>query len=148
MWFTLRLYGLSGLQKHIRENVSQAKQFEKLLLQDQRFELAAPTCMGLVCFRLKGSNDLTSQLMDQISKQRTIYMIPAKLKENVFIRFVICNPITLEDLLFALNEIQKAADIVTGIPDNGYKKLFPKIVTHNNTLDIDNDIKCMNKGPA
>lgn len=86
--------------------------------------------------------------MDQINKQRTIYLIPAKFRENVFIRFVICNPITLEDLLFALNEIQKAADIVTGVLDSSYKTLFPKIVTHNNTLDIENDIKCMNKGPA
>lgn len=148
MWFTFRVYGLSGVQKYIREHCIQAKQFEKLLLQDQRFELAAPTCMGLVCFRLKGSNELTNQLMDQINKQHAVFMISAKLKENVFIRFVICSAMTLEDLLFSLNEIQKAADVVTGVPDNSYKKLFPKLVTHNNTLDIEHDIKCMNKGPA
>jgi aromatic-L-amino-acid decarboxylase len=36
--------------------VSQAQEFESLLMEDDRFELFRPATMGLVCFRLKGSN--------------------------------------------------------------------------------------------
>lgn len=39
LWFTLRKYGIEGLQKYIRNHCHLAKEFEKLVLQDSRFEV-------------------------------------------------------------------------------------------------------------
>lgn len=53
MWFVLRLYGVEGLQAHIRKQVNLAIMFGKLVDEDARFEIVGPVTMGLVCFRLK-----------------------------------------------------------------------------------------------
>ncbi|XP_077382932.1 aromatic-L-amino-acid decarboxylase isoform X2 [Festucalex cinctus] len=53
MWFVFRMYGLQGLQAHIRKQVALAKEFESLVQADKRFEICADVIMGLVCFRLK-----------------------------------------------------------------------------------------------
>lgn len=55
LWFTIRSYGVVGLQNYIRQHTTMAKEFEKLLLSDKRFELFGKVTLGLVCFRLKVS---------------------------------------------------------------------------------------------
>jgi len=113
IWFTLRSYGLKGLQQHIRNHVSLAVQFEKLILADPRFELAAPTCMGLVCFRAKGENSLSTAILEELNKRKKIYMIPGKLLDSVFIRFVLASPsTTIDDIKNCIQEIITATDIV------------------------------------
>ena len=37
----------------MRKCVALAKEFEDMLLQDERFEVVFPTTLGLVCFRYK-----------------------------------------------------------------------------------------------
>jgi hypothetical protein len=54
----LRLYGVEGLQQHIRRQVGLAKEFETLLRGDSRFEIVTETSMGLVCFRLKVQSEV------------------------------------------------------------------------------------------
>lgn len=46
LWFVIRNYGVSGLQKHIREGVRLAQKFEALVLADQRFEIPAARHLG------------------------------------------------------------------------------------------------------
>ncbi len=53
LWFVIRSFGLSGLQKHIMKSVGLAKLFEGLVRDDCQFELMAKVHLGLVCFRLK-----------------------------------------------------------------------------------------------
>lgn len=55
MWFVLRLYGVEGLQAHIKKHVHLAELFGKYVEQDPRFEIVTPVTMGLVCFRIKVS---------------------------------------------------------------------------------------------
>lgn len=52
LWFVMRAYGLRGLREHIRRHVRLAELFESLVREDQRFEVACPRSLGLVCFRL------------------------------------------------------------------------------------------------
>ncbi|EFN70383.1 Histidine decarboxylase [Camponotus floridanus] len=59
LWFVIRNYGITGLQKHIREGVRLAQKFEALVFADARFEITAPRHLGLVVFRLRGENTLT-----------------------------------------------------------------------------------------
>src|SRR6202007_314253 len=50
LWFVLRHYGVQGLQHHIREHVALAQEFAKWIRGDERFEIAAPAPLNLVCF--------------------------------------------------------------------------------------------------
>ena len=57
MWFVFRLYGIKGLQNYIHKQVNLAKDFERLVLSDSRFEIVGEVNLGLVCFRLKVINN-------------------------------------------------------------------------------------------
>uniref|UniRef100_A0A8C6KSQ9 Aromatic-L-amino-acid decarboxylase n=1 Tax=Nothobranchius furzeri TaxID=105023 RepID=A0A8C6KSQ9_NOTFU len=90
MWFVFRLYGLKGLQAHIRKQVALAKEFESLVQADNRFEICAEVILGLVCFRLKGSNELNQNLLKRITKSREIHLVPCQLSGRFVLRFAIC----------------------------------------------------------
>lgn len=53
LWFVFRTYGVSGIQKYIRNHIRLAKRFEKYVNIDERFEVRNDVHLGLVCFRLK-----------------------------------------------------------------------------------------------
>jgi aromatic-L-amino-acid decarboxylase len=53
LWFVLRHYGAKGLRAYIREHVRQAERFASWVEADERFELATPRSLALVCFRLR-----------------------------------------------------------------------------------------------
>ncbi|XP_034031166.1 aromatic-L-amino-acid decarboxylase [Thalassophryne amazonica] len=90
MWFVFRMYGIKGLQDHIRKQVALAKQFESLVRADNRFEICAEVILGLVCFRLKGSNELNEALLDKINTSKEIHLVPCKLSGRFVLRFAIC----------------------------------------------------------
>lgn len=52
LWFVFRSYGITGLQKYIRNHIKLAKYFEQLVEEDDRFEVRNDVHLGLVCFRL------------------------------------------------------------------------------------------------
>lgn len=55
MWFVLRLYGVEGLQKYIRNSIKLAQLFEEQVKSDDRFEVVTEAVMAIVCFRIKVS---------------------------------------------------------------------------------------------
>ncbi|XP_069469512.1 aromatic-L-amino-acid decarboxylase [Ambystoma mexicanum] len=91
MWFVFRMYGVKGLQEYIRKHVNLAREFEDLLNQDDRFEISAEVAMGLVCFRLKGSNELNKALLEKINSTRKIHLVPCQLRDKFVLRFVVCS---------------------------------------------------------
>ncbi|XP_068611547.1 aromatic-L-amino-acid decarboxylase-like [Brachionichthys hirsutus] len=90
MWFVFRMYGVQGLQAHIRKQVMLAKEFESLVRADKRFEICAEVIMGLVCFRLKDSNELNQKLLKKITESRVIHLVPCQLYDKFVLRFAIC----------------------------------------------------------
>lgn len=64
LWFVMRSYGTSGLQSFIREHIRLAQLFESFVRSDNRFELAAPRGLSLVCFRLKPTKGQSAQQAD------------------------------------------------------------------------------------
>uniref|UniRef100_A0A8C1R2Y5 Aromatic-L-amino-acid decarboxylase n=1 Tax=Cyprinus carpio TaxID=7962 RepID=A0A8C1R2Y5_CYPCA len=90
MWFVFRMYGLKGLQAYIRKHVGLAKEFESLVRADQRFEISADVVLGLVCFRLKGSNELNETLLKRINNARNIHLVPCQLAGKFVLRFAVC----------------------------------------------------------
>ncbi|KAI4898071.1 hypothetical protein NFI96_018073 [Prochilodus magdalenae] len=90
MWFVFRMYGLKGLQEYIRKHVALAKEFEALVRADDRFQISADVVLGLVCFRLKGSNDLNEALLKRINSARRIHLVPCQLSGKFVLRFAVC----------------------------------------------------------
>ena len=107
LWFVLRMYGVEGLQEHIRTQVAQAQQFAELVREDGRFELPVPAVMGLVCFRLKGSNTINEKLNKRINEAGKIHITPSKIREKFILRFAVCSRFTVEsDIDFAWQEVK------------------------------------------
>ncbi|XP_065332536.1 aromatic-L-amino-acid decarboxylase-like [Cloeon dipterum] len=116
LWFVMRIYGVKGLQAHIRKQVALAKQFEGLVLKDNRFELVCPASMGLVCFRLKGSNEMNEILLKKINSHGTIHLVPSKIKDKYFLRMAVCSRFCQPtDMELAFNEVVSLASELTSI---------------------------------
>nr|BDD85277.1 alpha methyl dopa resistant protein 2 [Ischnura senegalensis] len=111
LWFVLRLYGASGLRKHIRKQVALAQTFEKMVTADPRFELVLNASLGLVCFRVKGPECFTKKLQEALFRSGKIYVIPGTYQGSYMIRFVICSRFTEErDVQYAWKEICDQTD--------------------------------------
>lgn len=84
LWFVIRAYGRDGLREHIRRHVRLAQLFESLVRDDDRFELAAPRTLNLVCFRLRPADDdpasranadaRTRALLDRLNASGRLYL--------------------------------------------------------------------------
>ncbi|XP_054285174.1 aromatic-L-amino-acid decarboxylase [Macrosteles quadrilineatus] len=121
LWFVMRLYGVENLQKHIRKQIGLAHEFEKYVLSDERFEIIHDVIMGLVCFRLKGSNELNENLLKRINGNGKIHLVPSKIRDTYFLRMAVCSRYTeSEDIKFSWDEVQSlATDVLAeGRPGN------------------------------
>ena len=90
LWFVIRNYGVSGLQAYIREHCRLAKYFESYVRQDERFEVCNKVMVGLVCFRLKGTDEVNQVLLSTINSSGKLHMVPASVNDNYVIRFCVC----------------------------------------------------------
>lgn len=102
----IRNYGIEGLQKYVREHCRLAKKFEALVKADSRFEVVNQVVLGLVCFRLKGSNSLNQKLLSAINASGKLHMVPASLNDHFVIRFCVCaQNATDADITYAYSTI-------------------------------------------
>ncbi len=96
LWFVIRHYGVEGLQFHIRRHVKCAQIFLQKLKQDSDFEVAAPPQLNLVCFRLKGPDELNQKLMDSLNKSGELYLSHTKLNVKLVLRLCVGQTMTEE----------------------------------------------------
>jgi aromatic-L-amino-acid decarboxylase len=94
LWFVIRHYGVEGLQRYIREHVKLAQEFRSWVEEDDHFELAAPAPLSLVCFRLKGEDDLNQRLMDSLNDSGELYITHTKLDGRLVLRLAVDAPFT------------------------------------------------------
>ncbi|XP_067854783.1 aromatic-L-amino-acid decarboxylase [Heptranchias perlo] len=116
MWFVFRLYGVKGLQEYIRKQVDLAHEFENLVRQDEQFEIVSDVVLGLVCFRLKGSNDLNKKLIKRINEMRKIHIVPCQLRDKFVLRFAVCaRTVESKHIQYAWQNIKEiATDLQVG----------------------------------
>ena len=113
MWFVFRSYGLKGLQRYIRKHVALAKEFEQKVRSDPRFEIFSPVELGLVCFRLKSSNEMNEKLNQMINSSKRIHVTPTRVHDVFVLRFAVCAASTeSSDIDFAWNEILRCTDLL------------------------------------
>ncbi|KAK7066047.1 hypothetical protein SK128_006333 [Halocaridina rubra] len=113
LWFVMRLYGSEGLQAHIRKQVSLAHEFESYVKEDLRFEIVAPVTLGLVCFRIKGDEELTKSLLKKLNDEGVVHLVPGAFRNIYYLRLAVCSRFTeSEDIKKSWNEIKKQTDSV------------------------------------
>ncbi len=96
LWFVIRHYGVEGLQHHIRQHVAWAQQFAGWVRNDERFELAAPAPLNLVCFRHRGGDEINQCLMDHLNRSGDLYLTHTRLNGRLTLRLCVGQTNTTE----------------------------------------------------
>ena len=86
LWFVIRHYGVEGLRHHIRRHVALAQEFAQWIRDDERFELAAPAPLNLVCFRHRSGDKLNEALMDRLNRSGDLYLTHTRLNDRFTLR--------------------------------------------------------------
>ena len=89
LWFVIRHYGVEGLQFHVRRHVELAQQFLEWVRQDERFEVAAPAPLNLVCFRHRGGDESNMTLMNRLNDSGDLYLTHTRLDGKITLRFCV-----------------------------------------------------------
>ncbi len=109
-WMVWRTFGREGLASRIREHLRLAQLFTSWIKEDERFELAAPTVMGVVCFRLRksdeaGSDRVNQRIVETINAAGETYLMQTKLRGRTVMRVGLGNILTTEEHLRRVWEI-------------------------------------------
>ena len=86
LWFVIRYYGIEGLRHHIRRHVELAQQFAGWIRESDRFELAAPAPLNLVCFRHTGGDEINQKILDRLNSSGLLYLTHTSLGDRYTLR--------------------------------------------------------------
>jgi aromatic-L-amino-acid decarboxylase len=96
LWFTIRSYGVTGLQALVRKHISLAHELAGWIDASPDFELMAPVPFGLVCFRYnpdKKDGDETDRmnaaLLARVNASRRVHLTHTRLAGRYVIRVVV-----------------------------------------------------------
>jgi aromatic-L-amino-acid decarboxylase len=103
-WMVFRAFGHAGMSTRIREHLRLAHLLAEWIQGDNRFELAAPVVMPVVCFRFVGTDDskidmLNSAIVERINASGRAYLTQTKLRGRTVMRIGLGNVLTTEQHL-------------------------------------------------
>jgi aromatic-L-amino-acid decarboxylase len=103
-WMVFRAFGRAGMCNRIREHLRLAHLLAEWIQGDNRFELAAPVVMLVVCFRFVGADDskadmLNSAIVERINTSGRAYLTQTKLRGRTVMRIGLGNVLTTEQHL-------------------------------------------------
>ena len=111
LWFVIRHYGVEGLRRHVRRHVELAQRFRSWVEADDRFELAAPTPLNLVCFRHRGGDAVDRDILDRLNRGGSLYLTHTVLDGRHTLRFCVGQTRTDEaHVAAAWDAVRRAAD--------------------------------------
>lgn len=73
----------------MRRHVELAQRFAKWVEESDRFELAAPAPLNLICFRHKKGDELNRQLMERLNRSGKLYLTHTMLDGRYTLRFCV-----------------------------------------------------------
>ncbi len=116
LWFVIRHYGVEGLRHHIRRHVELAQKFASWVRQDERFELAAPAPLNLVCFRHRGGDAANQAILDRLNRSGDLYLTHTRLDNRLTLRLCVGQTRTeLRHVERAWKRIREEAAAVAGL---------------------------------
>jgi aromatic-L-amino-acid decarboxylase len=89
LWFVIRHYGVEGLRHHVRRHVEMAQEFVAWVEGDERFELAAPAPLNLVCFRHRDGDEINQKLLDRLNQSGHLYLTHTRLNDRLTLRLCV-----------------------------------------------------------
>jgi len=89
LWFVIRHYGVEGLRHHIRRHVEHAQLFANRVKGDDRFELAVPPPLNLVCFRHRGGDEINQKIMDRLNMSGDLYLSHTRMNDRLTLRLCV-----------------------------------------------------------
>ncbi len=89
LWMVIRHYGIEGLQHHVQEHVRLAGLFQDWVEAHPDLELAAPAPLNLVCFRHRGGDEITQNILNTVNATGRLYLTHTKLNDRLAIRISI-----------------------------------------------------------
>jgi aromatic-L-amino-acid/L-tryptophan decarboxylase len=132
-WVIFRSFGREGMAACLREHVRLANLFAGWIKGDDRFELAAPVSMGVVCFRFVGPvagvvdagpgstppittedkiDYLNSEIVEKINASGRAYLTQTKLRGRTVMRIGLGNVLTTE------KHLRQAWEMIRETTDN------------------------------
>ncbi|KAJ3669993.1 hypothetical protein LUZ60_010317 [Juncus effusus] len=138
LWLVMRSYGVANLRNFLRSHVRMAKDFEKMVALDKRFEVVVPRYFAMVCFRLVLSpqekqnrnngnstngdtdqeidhinNEINRRLLEAINSSGKIYMTHSVIGGIYVLRFAVGATLTEDQhVQNAWKVIQHHADLL------------------------------------
>jgi aromatic-L-amino-acid decarboxylase len=89
LWFVIRYYGIEGLRHHIRRHVTLAQEFAAWVEASDKFQLAVPPPLNLVCFRHVGGEEMNRALLDRLNRSGKLYLTHTTLEGRHTLRFCV-----------------------------------------------------------
>ena len=110
LWFVVRHYGVEGLRYHVRRHIELAQRFRSWVEADERFELAAPAPLNLVCFRHRAGDDVNRELLERLNRSGDLYLTHTILDNRYVLRLCVGQTRTEErHVVDAWRRIQRTA---------------------------------------
>jgi aromatic-L-amino-acid/L-tryptophan decarboxylase len=102
LWFVLRWYGAEGLREHIRGHVALAQELAGWADADDRFEVATPHPLSLVCLRPRWAADVdadvaTMTLLDRLVDGGEVFLTHTTVGGSAVLRVAIGAPATTRE---------------------------------------------------
>jgi aromatic-L-amino-acid/L-tryptophan decarboxylase len=97
LWCVIRSYGVEGLRSMVRRHIELTNKFVEWLQADSRFEIVAPVSLNLACFRLKGADSASENLMQNLNSSGKIFLSHTKLNGKFVLRFCVGQTYTEEE---------------------------------------------------
>ncbi|MDE0310123.1 MAG: pyridoxal-dependent decarboxylase [Acidiferrobacterales bacterium] len=88
LWCVIHHYGVEGLRAHIRSHVKLAEQFTSWIRESDDFELFQPTSLNFVCFRHRGGDNKSQQILEMLNNSGKLFLTHTVLNGQYVIRFV------------------------------------------------------------
>jgi len=89
LWLVIRHYGVEGLRHHVRSHVELARELAGWIAADERFVLAAPPPLNLVCFRHVDGDPATSSIMERLNASGELYLTHTRIDDHLCLRLSI-----------------------------------------------------------
>ena len=122
LWAVIRCYGAAGLREHIRRGVALAAEFAGWVAADERFELAAPHPLSLVCFRLRRDGGSPQQqdarnlaLMNTLNESGRLLLTHTRIGGRVVLRLAIGGTLTRHE------HVEQAWQAITAAAGDGQR---------------------------